>query len=489
MREIFILIALFLARTVAAQEIPSPVAEALAAAGMGPAHLAFAVVPVRGDAAGLLHHADMAVQPASTMKLVTTVTALDLLGPNYRAKTELLAEGPIRNGELRGRIFLRGYADPDLDVAVLWQLLYRLRAQGVRTLRGNVILDRGYFAPARADLGLPPFDEAPEWQYNVIPDALNLNGGLLKYLIESDERRIRVRTDPPLFGVKLATRMGLSTTTCKDWEKDWQSPSTVVSPRTHRVSVTLHGGFPRNCSAQADLQLFDRDQLANRLIRQLWADMGGRLRGRVVAGETPPAARLIARHESRPLAEVIRGMNKSSDNPLTRLLFLSIGANATAAEKARHATTGAAAAARVQDWFAARGISTSGLQLDNGSGLSRDERITARQMAEMLKHAYAQPYAPELLGSLPLVGVDGTMRNRLKASRAAGQARIKSGTLKNVAAIAGFVPDAQQNLWVVVAMINHDKAQEGRAALDALIDWVASRSGAPVVAAPVASEN
>lgn len=462
--SIFLSCLLSVPNALSAQALPGPVAEALVAAGLAPENLALALIPAAdqpGHQTGLWQNADIPFQPASTMKLVTSIAALDLLGSGYRGSTELLTDGRISRGVLHGSLYLHGRADPDLDVPALWQLLYRLRGQGVRRIRGDVILDRSFFEPLRTDLGLPPFDESPEWRYNIIPDALHLNSGFLHYLIESDATTIRARTEPPLYGVSVRSRMRLSTADCKDWEDDWQPPATKVSARKHRVSITLNGGFPRNCTAEADLQLFDRDLLANRLVRQLWADMGGRIDGRVTAGATPQAARLLARHESRPLAEVIRHMNKSSDNPLTRLLFLSIGAAAPAELREKHPTTQAAAVARVQERLVALGIPVDGLVLENGSGL--------------LRNAYSASYAPELLGSLPLVGVDGSMRNRLKHSTATGRARIKTGTLRNVVAAAGYVPDADQRMWVVVAMINHENARVAKPVLDALIDWVAGQ--------------
>ena len=471
---IFLACLLGAADAIPAQPLPSPVADALAVAGLAPGDLALAIIPVSSDRLGISHNADLPFQPGSTMKLVTSIAALDLLGPNYRGKTELLMDGRIGRGVLRGSLYLRGLADPDLDVQAVWRLLYRLRGQGVRRIRGDVILDRGFFEPTRTDLGLPPFDESPEWRYNIVPDALNLNGGFLHYLIESDAKTIRVGTDPPLTGVAVRARMRFSMASCKDWEDDWKAPSVKVASRTHRVSITFNGDFPRNCSAQADLQLFDRDLLANRLIRQLWADMGGRIDGKVKAGATPKAARVAALHESRPLAEVIRHMNKLSDNPLTRLLFLSLGATASPELREKFPTTQAAAEARVQEWMGAQGISTDGVVLENGSGLSRGERISAWQLATLLRNAYGAAYAPELLSSLPLAGVDGTMRKRLKSSLAAGRARIKTGTLRNVSAVAGYVPDADRRMWVVVAMINHQNAHGASPVLDAVIDWIAS---------------
>ena len=131
------------------------------------------------------------------------------------------------------------------------------------------------------------------------------------------------------------------------------------------------------------------------------------------------------------------------------------------------------AAREVQRWFSERGISTAGLVVDNGSGLSRTERLTARQLGLLLRHALTGPHAPDLLMSLPMAGVDGTLRNRLRDTPAHAWARLKTGTLRNVVALAGVVPDPQRRPWIFVAIINHDNASKARPALDALAAAVA----------------
>jgi D-alanyl-D-alanine carboxypeptidase/D-alanyl-D-alanine-endopeptidase (penicillin-binding protein 4) len=130
----------------------------------------------------------------------------------------------------------------------------------------------------------------------------------------------------------------------------------------------------------------------------------------------------------------------------------------------------------VREWFSAKGIATDGLVLDNGSGLSRSERITPQQMVDVLNAARRAVHWPDLWASLPLVGVDGTMSRRMKGSAAEGRARLKSGTLKNAVAVAGYVLDQNDQPWVVVAMVNHDAASaKGRPVLDSIVEWVASQ--------------
>jgi serine-type D-Ala-D-Ala carboxypeptidase/endopeptidase (penicillin-binding protein 4) len=181
---------------------------------------------------------------------------------------------------------------------------------------------------------------------------------------------------------------------------------------------------------------------------------------------------------------VVRDINKPSDNALARTLFLSLGSLEADPLRGSRPMPGSGPTALradmvVRDWMRAKGIDDAGFVIENGSGLSRTEKISPLQMAGLLRAGLRSKWAPEFMASLPIVGVDGTMRRRLKDSPAAERARMKTGTLRNVTAIAGYVPDANGQQCVVVAMINTERSTEGkgRLVLDALVDWVA-RSGA-----------
>jgi len=495
--------------------LPPAVEQALQAAQLPPQALAAVVMPVAAlgpkgarPAAVWQVQADKPMQPASTMKLLTSIVALDRLGPNHRGFTELLTAAPQQGDVLAGDVVLRGAADPELGLPQLWAMLAELRWQGIRELGGDIVIDRHLFRPARPDVGLPPFDEHPELGYNAVPDALQLAGNLMGLELASTSGAVQARPLPPLPGVQLdASALRLTDKACKDWSDDWLSPR-VVAAEGDTLNIALQGGFPKGCTLRLNLQLIDRDALAERHLRLAWQSLGGVWRGRLreasgplvapvaptlppaqavlqptlnalapgvawggTPGATPAGVRVLARHLARPWGEVLRTMNKQSDNPLTRLLFLELGL----ADMATDANTPTAELARraVLAWLRDQRINTDGVVLDNGSGLSRSERLSPRQLAQALQAAYAGRWQAELMMSVPVVAVDGTMRNRLKASPAASWARMKTGTLRDVTALAGWVPDAQGRLWVVVAMVNHEQAAAARPVLDALVDWVA----------------
>ncbi|WP_310386335.1 D-alanyl-D-alanine carboxypeptidase/D-alanyl-D-alanine-endopeptidase [Roseateles sp.] len=453
--------------------LPVEVTQTIAKAELTQATFGLVAYPLHDRSRALRVNAELAMQPASSMKLVTTVVALDKLGPNARGRTDLLAAAPLLGDVLQGPIYLRGGGDTDLDWGALQMLLRELREQGVREIQGGLVVDRSLFRPARLDLGAPAFDEAPEFAYNVIPDALNLNGNLLSYRFTADAQTIKARVFPAWPGIALDVgALTLSDKACKDWDEDWLAPQVLDNDQVRRIA--LAGAFPRACVLSAELNLLDRQWLTAQAVRQIWQELGGAFgAGTDQEGATPAGARVLASHHGRPLAEVVRGMMKRSDNALTRLTYLRLGAASAAADE----DTRPAAQRAVQEWFVSKGLDSAGLVLDNGSGLSRSERIKPAQLAALLEVAWSGRHAPELLTSLPLAGVDGTLSRRFKGSAAEGRARMKTGTLNDAVALAGYVYDAQQRPWVVVVMLNGPgSGAKGRPVLDALVDWVARQA-------------
>jgi serine-type D-Ala-D-Ala carboxypeptidase/endopeptidase (penicillin-binding protein 4) len=485
------LLALLAATAGARAEPPWPpaVQRALASAGLPDDALAVAALPLAHAAAPWGRQMHRAMQPGSAMKVLTSIVALDQIGPNHRGFTELASAAPLdtASGTLQGDLVLRGGADAELGLPQLWALLVDLRQAGVRTIAGDLLLDRTRYRPTRLDVGIPPFDEAPEFPYNVIPDALHLAGSLLTLEIKATENGVVAASVPPLQGLELRSTMALVDGRCADWDDHWK-PAAVARAGT-TTTLTLQGAFPRGCSTRAELQLIDRDELVERAVRTVWLSLGGQWTGRAREAAAPGVApgvaqgvRVLARRQGRPWGELLRQVNKASDNAWTRLLFLELGVPAMAAEPGR--STAQLADAAVRRWLRAQGIDDRGLVTDNGSGLSRSERITPWQLASALRAAWHGRHAADLAMSLPTVGVDGTMRNRLKDSPATGWARLKTGTLRNVVALAGYLRDADGWPWAVAMIINHDeRANRGRPVLDALVDHIA-REGMPVVVQP-----
>ena len=511
-----------------ATELPEPVARLMHAAQIPPE--AAGVLVLRGDTTLVSHNPGQIMQPASTVKLFTTMTALEQLGPVFRGRTEMLSSAPIVNGVLRGDLILRGGADGDFNEDVLGHMLQALRNQGIKTIKGDVVLDRQLFQPARPDIGLPPFDEYPWAYYNVLPNALLINTNLLKVEMRSVGGKLSLAMMPPMDKVGVRSEMAASDAPCPAWENGWREPG--IARDGDKIDVVLHGSFPRDCVKSISVNVLDPHDYLERLLRATWSRLGGKLGGQVREAEAPtppsppapalnadtdataaspaptvppaaspasstssstaPVLRLLAEHVSRPLPETLRDIHKNSDNTLAGALFLSLGSleadpmlgSRPLPPDAAYPTTAARADAAIRAWLRQRGIDDTGLVIDNGSGLSRLARATPAQVAGVLRAGLQSLWMPEFLASLPIAATDGTMRRRLKDSPAAMRARIKTGTLKGVIAVAGYVQDAGNQPVIVVAMLNDERVANGagRAVLDALIDWVA-RSGAPAVPA------
>jgi D-alanyl-D-alanine carboxypeptidase/D-alanyl-D-alanine-endopeptidase (penicillin-binding protein 4) len=479
------------ATSLAHAQLPEPVTQVLRTTGI--ADDAVSVLVLRDNQTVLAHLADRPMQPASTMKLVSTLVGLETLGPVFRSRTELRTTGELEGETLKGDLILRGGADVDLSGEALENMLRSLRYQGIRKIQGHLVIDRQLFNPARTDLGAQAFDESPEAYYNVVPDAAMINKNMLQLDMRSTGAHLKVQMQPELQGVTIAHDMKLVDANCENWESGWKVPE-AVPQENGGIKVMLHGTFPKNCNQSYSINVVDRQEYVDRLFRATWKRLGGTITDTTIEGATPPASRQLAAHLSRTLPEIVRDTNKPSDNLLARLIFLSLGAlEADPALGSRPQASGAETTlsrsdAAVRNWMRAHGINDTGLVLENGSGLSRTERITPIQMGGLLLAGLHSPWAPEFQSSIPIVAVDGTMRRRLHGTPAAGRARMKTGTLSNVVALAGYVPDATGKPLVVVAMVNSNLAGNGRgrAVLDTLVDWVARLGGPaqPLLAVP-----
>jgi len=451
----------------AADSLPPQVMQALADQGLPASALGFQVLPVRGAAPRHEAQAERAFNPASNMKQVTTLAALDMLGPAWRWTTSMYADGVINSGTLAGKLYLRGGGEPNLGWERLGGMLRTLRNRGINTIGGDLVLDRSLFAPTRTDIDTPPFDDTPDAAYNVIPDALTVSDYLISYTLSSDATATTVQTTPPLDGVTVVNGLTPTDAPCADWEAGWRRPR--VEEAGGAVRIVLDGAFPRNCNASISLATLERDAYVERLVRALWRELGGRWTGRVREGRVPPGATLLLERQFETLGETIRTVNKQSDGVKARLLYLTLGA--TALENAGLPTL-ERARRRVLKWVVAQGVDPAGIVIENGSGLSRLERISPAQLSELLRASVASSWYPEFAASLPIAGIDGTLKRRLKDLP--GSARLKTGTLRDVGALSGFVRDQQGRDWIVTAFVNHPQLESGAQVVDSLIRWVAA---------------
>ena len=451
------------AQAPAAALLPPEVEAALARAKLPRDALAVLVVDAqgaRGASARMAHRAQVPVNPASVMKLVTTYAALEQLGPAYVWNTPVYVQGTVQDGSLRGNVYIQGQGDPKLVVERLWLLMRRLQAQGIHVIVGDIVLDRTAFDVPEHDPAR--FDGEPLRPYNAAPDALLLNykAQTMTFVPDGAAGLARIQYEPPLAGVQRPASVALAAagTECGDWRGALRAE--LADP----AKLSFQGAYPAACGERVwPVAAADPRGFAARAVEGMWRELGGKLTGSVRDGKVPAGLKPAFVATSPALAEVVRDVNKYSNNVMAQQVFLTL-----ALQKNGVATFDGAREV-LRQWWATRLGDAEPPQADNGAGLSRDARITAQGLGRMLQRAWQSPVMPELLASLPVAGVDGTLRR----SRSQAPAHLKTGSLRDVMAVAGYVHAASGRRYVLVAIVNHTNAGAARPVLDALVDWTA----------------
>jgi len=447
--------------------LPPAISAALDKAHVPASALALWVQPV--DAAGPSWgwNPDFGVNPASVFKLATTSAALDTLGPAWTWKTGVFTTGPVRNGVLEGSVVIVGTGDPSLVMERVWLLLRQLRDAGVRDIRGDILLDHTGFAPSARSAA--DFDNAPSEPYNVLPDAMlmNFRSVTLSFQPDAAAHVAHVSSEPPLAGLRVDATVPLAKGGgCGDWRGALKLAADDAS-HWH-----FAGAYPAACGPRNwPLAYPEPASYESRLVGALWREGGGKLSGKVRDGALPPGASPLFTFESPQLAQVVRDINKFSNNTMAEQLFLTLAWNANA-ELSASATDVRQEQARavLMQWLHQRlGAAADSVVVANGSGLARETRISARTLGQLLQWDWASAFMPELMSSLPLNGVDGTLR---RSTAQAGRAHLKTGSMRDVVAVAGYVLADNGRRYILVAVINDPNAGAARPALDAAIDWV-----------------
>jgi len=464
--------------------LPPPVMAALDKANIPVSAMGVLVTPVDGLSPALWNHqSDVAMNPASVMKLLTTYAALDTLGPTYTWRTPVWLDGLVRQGVLKGNLVIQGQGDPKLVLERLWLLLRRVQAMGVRRIEGDIVLDRRAFKVPDADPA--DFDGEAMRPYSASADALlvNFKSFILTFTPNPALGVANVQLDPPLLGVKFPRTVALSKTErCSEYRRG------LKADFSDHERIQLHGRYALDCGEKVwPVAYADPTSYNARALAGLWHSMGGQLGGLVRDGAAPATEPTFAM-TSPPLAELIRDINKFSNNVMAQQLFYTLGLPPEPSGDNPAGTPATLERARqaLQDWWRRRIKASTVPSIDNGSGLSRDTRISAQQLVQLLRSAYASPYMPELMASLPIVGLDGTLK---RSQAGVASAHLKTGSLKGVMALAGYVHNASGQQLCLVAIVNHPNAAAARSALDALVDWAATQPLSVPTALPQQPDN
>lgn len=502
-KQILIAMTVAVASQATASELPESIARALTQTGLPASAVSIWVAPAQNPSAPVLSmNAQKPMQPASIIKVVTTGAALDLLKPNYYWNTDITAQAaPDRKtGTVRG-VAIRGTGDPHLVVERLWMMTERLRGLGVRKIEGDITLDRTAFDVP--DIDPAAFDGAGTRSYNVGPDALmvSLKTVSLSFIPEPNGKWATVIMTPKLEGVKFPQRVRLAKGSCGDWKTKLRA--NFKQP----TNLQLKGKYPSACGNQMwHMTLWSPDDYFTRVFKYVLRKSGIAWTGKARAGVANRKDHLLLREYSEPLPQVVGWINKFSSNPMARQVFLTLSfaderessraifeaaqsldgiesgdgqSQLPGQEQVKDAKPRPASLERsrtvMEKWLVnAVGAAPGSVWMENGSGLSRKTRATAESIGRVLGYMYQSAVMPEFMASLPLAGIDGTMRKR---PMHAGSAHIKTGYLANVRSIAGYVTDVNGKRWCVVVMINHDKPRHDRVLSQAVLDWTAQSAG------------
>jgi len=413
-------------------------------------------------------NADIPRNPASTIKIITTFAGLELLGPTYSWQTKFYLDGTLADYTLDGNLVMQGGGDPFLVSEAFWHILFTLQAKGLKHINGDLLIDDGEFED---EVGSPAdFDNKPYRAYNVFPDAALVNFRVHQFNFVPQKDSLHIYADPPAATMKINNKVKLTKGRCRGKHRHIKHD---VVTHGHQTLITFTGDYPRSCGHQNLLRtIMPNDQYVFGVFKSLWENMGGTITGTVgktrINGEKP-----FYVATSRPLTEIITYINKYSNNVMARQLLLTIGKEM---QESNGKDKGSKTLGRqaIKEWLVSIGIPAPELVLDNGSGLSRKSSVSAATMGALLEHAYHSPYQPEFMASLPMLGIDGTVRKSLNGAVPAGEIRIKTGLLNDVRAMAGYVRSQSDKHYVVVSLQNYPGIQNGvgTQVQDEILKWL-----------------
>lgn len=448
-----------------AAAVPAAVTQVIAAQRLPPGAVSFAVIDPDSGRLVLGQNPDTLRSPASTVKVVTTFAALDLLGPSYTWHTRASFRGDLNEGVLDGDLILQGGGDPYMTLERWWSFARELRAKGLREIHGDIVIDDTAYALPAEDPA--EFDGKPNRSYNVLPNALMVNFQSIEFHVVPDAAagRVDIIANPSPGNLSIENHVRFVAGPCRasaarvDFKVDSAGWDRVV----------FSGALSPHCAERSFARvLLHPNTYAFGTFVELWRELGGKFTGKLRVEATPPAVQALLSFDSLTLGEIVRLTNKFSSNLMARHLLLTMGE-----EHMGGPATLDKGAAAMADWSRERGLDLQGMDIDNGSGLSHRTHISALQMAKVLSAAYHSRYAPEFLTSLPLAGVDGTLRSRMKMTPA-GAARLKTGHLDGVSGVAGYVTAASGKTYVLVCLVNDARVDFGAGdpVHAALVNWI-----------------
>ena len=465
MKKLFCFLSIFLSFSCAASDsLPKELAAAIKDAGFSYSGIGLYIQAVDAEQPAVSFQADTPLNPASVIKLVTTAASLGQLGAGYHWSTDVAYTGKLEGDTLKGDLYFRGNGDPYLTPERFWLLLNRVSIYGIRNISGDVFFDSSYFDPGQ--INYSAFDQQPYRTYNVGPNAVLVGFQATEFHFDSENQKVKIVPFPDSPKLRVINKVKLANGGCGAWQKRL----TINTRQTNGLlEVIFSGRYARACEKRTLYRrVTEAQNHYQHFFLPLWQQLGGSFSGKVTQGSLPSNAKFALEESSISLGEAVRFINKFSNNVMTRQVLLSLGAKMYGPP----GTTKKGIAA-VRAWLAAQKLDDPALQLDNGAGLSRDTRVSAALLGQLLRYVYRQSYMPEFIASLPVAGYDGSMAHRFNDEPVLGHAHIKTGLLDFVQSMAGYVTTATGKRYVVVLLHNHPRAHTKAAERlqDQVIRW------------------
>jgi len=412
-------------------------------------------------------NADTVRTPASVIKVLTTYAAVLKLGFDYRWPTKFYTTGKIRNGVLGGDLLVKGFGDPTLSDKDLEDIVAHISAKGIRKINGNIVIDRSYFKVGSKDNS--GFDRHTYSPYNAMPDAMMFNERVSTICITPRQNSVTKKT--PDESYRIVNHLKRVNKPCRG-RYSW--PSFKVDKSQSTTTVLLKGPISKRCGTRKLCQVITKPyKTFYYALKDALKQNGIDVKGGFRLHKIPNNASELFTHYSKPLEKIISKTAKKSNNLYARQILLSLGAKMYGApatvKKGRLA---------VEYILKSQGALKGGkLYIDNGCGLSRSSKLTARLLAGMYDHAYSK-YGQRWMQTLSIAGVDGTIRKRFRGTAVSKRAWMKTGTLKRVKNIGGYVKSRSGSFYTAVILVNTTKGKWKAAQLqNNIIKWLVRYKG------------
>jgi D-alanyl-D-alanine carboxypeptidase/D-alanyl-D-alanine-endopeptidase (penicillin-binding protein 4) len=402
------------------------------------------------------HNPRTRLTPASSLKLLTTAAAMDVLGPQYRFSTQLLSDGTRQGAVLNGNLYLRGLGDPTIQWADYQALAASLAQQGIQQVQGDLVFDDTFFDAERLGTDWSQDDESTYYGAQISALTVSPND-------DFDAGSLLVTAKAPIVaGRPVTVDVSPATDYVQIGNRAISGPGNSYGiNRQHGTNLLrLSGALAPGKQSRQLVSVWEPTQLVANLFGQALAQQGIAVQGRrMIGGVTPPTATVLAMHESAPLQELITPLLKLSNNNMSEALLKTLG------RKTVNAGTAPAGVAAVAGFLKRQGIDTATLNQVDGSGLSRRNLVSSQNLTDVLLAASKQPWFNAWYNALPVAGnpdrmVGGSLRYRLRGTAAENNLHGKTGSMNGVSSLTGYVTDAKGRK-LVFSMVTNNYVVEG----------------------------